>query len=120
MNQQEREDILELQKIDCNCNDCKFMERNFVKFEFWENWNKEIQLAAFEKKKEAACKAANECEDPVGKKTLFHIYNKMRFLFDRSKLIYYANCSKIDKEITFIPNICQLETQLCFEHRKNN
>lgn len=28
----DKESIFELQKIDCNCNDCKFMQRDFEKF----------------------------------------------------------------------------------------
>lgn len=28
-----RESIIELQNIDCNCNDCKFMGRDFAKLE---------------------------------------------------------------------------------------
>jgi len=29
----DRESVYELQKIDCNCNDCKFMVRDFKKLE---------------------------------------------------------------------------------------
>ncbi len=29
----DKESIFELQKIDCNCNDCKFMIRNFKKLD---------------------------------------------------------------------------------------
>ena len=28
-----KDSLLELQKIDCNCNDCKFMVRDFAKLE---------------------------------------------------------------------------------------
>ena len=28
----DKESIIELQKIDCNCNDCKFMERDLERF----------------------------------------------------------------------------------------
>ena len=28
----DKESIIELQKIDCNCNDCKFLERDFEKY----------------------------------------------------------------------------------------
>lgn len=31
----------------------------------------------------------------------------------------YGSCSKLNKNITFIPNICQIETQDCFKHRKD-
>jgi hypothetical protein len=46
--------------------------------------------------------------------------NSMRFQFNKSEaLIQYGNCSKFNsKPISFIPNICQLDTQKCFENRK--
>lgn len=33
--------------------------------------------------------------------------------------INYGHCLKFDKAVTFIPSICQLETQKCFIHRKD-
>ena len=32
--------------------------------------------------------------------------------------INYGNCSKFNKEVSFIPATCQIETQQCFIHRK--
>ena len=32
--------------------------------------------------------------------------------------INYGNCTKLNKEVSFIPNHCQLHTQECFEHRR--
>lgn len=29
----------------------------------------------------------------------------------------YGHCNKFDKQVTFIPVTCQVETQDCFEHR---
>ena len=113
----DKESIYELQKIDCNCNDCKFMVRDFDKFKKWENWNREMQLADF------AIKQAKEIED--AKKQI--PYNqwlvdkamKMQFQFDRKFLISYGHCTKFDKDVSFIPEICQLENQECFEHRRS-
>ena len=41
-----RESIVELQKIDCNCNDCKFMVRDFgnENFKFITNENRKRKL----------------------------------------------------------------------------
>lgn len=36
-----------------------------------------------------------------------------------SHRIHYGDCTKFNKPVSFIPNICQLETQECFEHRRN-
>lgn len=33
--------------------------------------------------------------------------------------IYAGDCLKYNKYITFIPDVCQIETQKCFVHRKD-
>ncbi|NQY43088.1 MAG: hypothetical protein HRT87_07095 [Legionellales bacterium] len=30
----------------------------------------------------------------------------------------FGNCEKLNKEVVFSPNTCQIETQKCFKHRK--
>jgi hypothetical protein len=68
-----KESLYELQKIDCNCNDCGYMKRDLSR------------------------------------------------LPDRGKPspINYGQCIKFDKEVSFIPATCQIETQECFVHRKD-
>lgn len=85
----------------------------------WELLERIRQTAEFDKKKAEALKIAEACEDAAGKKTLLHAYNKMRFMFDKQYLLNYGHCNKFNKSVLFIPNICQLETQGCFEHRNN-
>ncbi len=75
-----RESIVELQKIDCNCNDCFFMIRDFKKLD-------------------------------EHKKTF-----EGTGLMDR---LAYGLCSKFHKNVSFIPETCQIETQQCFKHRKD-
>mgnify|MGYP001562752296 CR=1 FL=1 len=76
----DKESIYELQKIDCNCNNCKFMERDFEKY-----------------------KKHQKSYEGTG-------------LMDR---LAFGNCSKFNKPVSFIPEICQIETQQCFEHRRS-
>ena len=78
----DKESIFEIQKIDCNCNDCKFMTRNFDKMKSFDYLHKGQEKA--------------------------------------SHRINYGNCTKLNKEVSFIPNTCQLETQSCFIHRRIN
>jgi hypothetical protein len=33
----DKESFIELQKIDCNCNDCKFMQRDVAKFKSYDH-----------------------------------------------------------------------------------
>lgn len=77
----DKESIYELQKIDSNCNDCVFMERDFEKRKKFDNLYK-------------------------GKENASHRVN-------------YGNCSKFNKEVSFIPNHCTPENHQCFKHRKD-
>lgn len=80
----DKESVYELQKIDCNCNDCKHMDRDFEKY-----------------------------------KSFDYLYtNEIGQVTRPSHRINYGNCIKLNKQVSFIPNTCQLDTQKCFEHRK--
>jgi 5,10-methylenetetrahydrofolate reductase len=97
----DKESRFELQKIDCNCNDCFFMERDFPRYKKWESAARQRQLKDFERKKEIGEIRANA-----------------QFQFDKTSLLQYGKCSKLKKDISFIPNVCQIETQECFLHRR--
>lgn len=75
-----KESTFLLQEVDANCNDCKFMNRDFIKYN---NYN--------------------------------HLYEGNE---KASHRICYGNCTKFNKEVSFIPGTCQLETQDCFKHRR--
>jgi hypothetical protein len=96
-----------LQQIDCNCNECKHMTRDMDKYNYWKEKDRQHQLAEFERNKAKAIKSGN----PKA--------NKMQFQHDTSGLISYGKCIKFNKGVSFIPNVCQIETQQCFEHRNN-
>lgn len=77
-----KESIIELQKVDCNCNDCKFMVRDFEKRKKYDNLYVGAENASYR--------------------------------------INYGNCTKFNKEVSFIPNTCQPQTQKCFQHRRGS
>lgn len=114
------ESIFELQKTDCNCNDCVFMDRDFEKYKMWEKWNKDLQQKEFDKKKKFAFDNAISNADERGRTTLLILVNKMKFQFDKSCLLQYGNCKKLGHAVSFLPGMCQPETQNCFKHRKEN
>ena len=51
---------------------------------------------------------------------LFKEAKEMKFVYQNTSYINYGHCSKLNKDVSFIPNTCQLETQACFIHRKDN
>src|ERR1035437_6280190 len=93
------------------------MERDFKTYKKWELFYKEMQEKEFKQRKSKAFRIANECIDEKGKISLLSIANKMKFIFAKGGLIQYGNCNKFQKPVSFIPNVCQLETQECFQHR---
>lgn len=119
MTDQEKEAVYLLQRIDCNCNNCFFMVRDLETYNKWEQWHRELDLTEFEKKKAKALADAEALEDEQQRKAMLFKANKMKFQFNKSKLINYGNCTKFKKPVTFIQNTCQIETQKCFIHRND-
>ena len=129
----DKESVYLLQNIDCNCNDCKFMVRDFDALEQSKQKHNEWQYLSFFNTRTKFIREsldyrirAEKEKDIEKKKELFKKgYNilkmakAMKYSFSNDSKIAFGNCSKFNKPITFIPETCQLDTQNCFEHRKN-
>jgi hypothetical protein len=118
------EGIIERQRIDCNCNDCKFMIRNQDRFRLSLEFHYKLQFDYFTSIKNRLIKKANEHKDRWYDLETWDMLlteaEGMKFQFDKSEAcINYGYCGKLNKDVSFIPNICQLETQQCFSHRKD-
>lgn len=111
---------IELQNIDCNCNNCLFLERDFKTQNFWAEYHKNIQLDDYFKRKSLKIDEVIAQEKSLGKEqaALLNKALKYKFQFDKTGLINYGICNKYGKPISFIPNTCQIETQGCFVNRK--
>lgn len=102
------------------------MERDMITFKEWENFHRHLQREEFERKKEKAIQSAmsaidNAADDSAMKSCegLLRKAVKMQFQFDRDGLINYGNCNKFNKQVSFLPQTCQIATQQCFVHRKD-
>lgn len=120
----DKESILELQKIDCNCNDCIFMQRNLERFKESQAFQHKMQFDYFivirQKLIDRAKFYKNKFYDLEMWDKLLTQAEKMKFQFDgKQSNINYGDCSKFNIPVTFIPNTVQLHTQKCFKHRKN-
>lgn len=117
-----KESIIELQRIDCNCSDCKYMVRDLLIYQSWEVWRLRYQQELFGGRKARAIDNAFELlkEEPQNEayKRMLEDAFDMVFQFDKNK-INYGHCSRFDSPVSFIPNTCQIETQHCFLHRKD-
>jgi hypothetical protein len=99
------------------------MNRDFDKFkkslEDHHRWQLDyftiIKSKLIEKAKEWKKKGEMDKHDYIMKEA-----SEMRFQFDKSEAsINYGDCSKLNKPVSFIPNVCQPDTQHCFIHRKS-
>lgn len=122
----DRDSIIELQKLDSNCNDCKFLLRNTERFKESINQHHKWQLDYFNTIKQNLLDKADEYADKTKPKydlkkaeNLRREANKLKFQFSKKGCsINYGKCSKFDKDVSFIPNVLQLDTQGCFKHRR--
>lgn len=115
--------IIELQKLDCNCNDCIFMQRDMTLYKKWETFHRDVQQDEFDRKKARMSKQIDkyyrEQEFTKGF-ALEKEWLSMKFMFDKSYVSFnYGACTKLNKPVSFIPNTIQLDTQDCFKHRKD-
>lgn len=118
---------IDLQKIDCNCNNCKYQVRDLNKFKEAAELHKQWQLDYFNMLKQNILNKAKEYldktkskYDPEKASVLKKEAAKMKFQHNKKESkINFGFCSKLKKDISWIPNVCQLETQECFKHRKD-
>ena len=95
------------------------MKRDMDTYKKYHDWHRDQELQAFEKAKAKAIQDALAIEDEGSRKAMLYKANKMRFQFEKDKLINYGHCLKFDKPVSFLPGICQIHTQHCFIHRKD-
>ncbi len=116
---------IELDLIDCNCNNCIFMERDLEKYKKWKDWSKSLELIEFNRDKKKRIEEANSViglsnddQDLRSGKGMLRVAKKMSFQFEKKYLLQYGKCKKFKKDISFHPDHCQIETQECFTHRR--
>ena len=102
------------------------MQRDLEKYRKWEAWHKALALIEFERMKAKAIsdaqkviESANDALTLKSGEGMLRVANKLTFQFEKKGLLQYGNCSKFDKPVSFIPMVCQIETQSCFKHRKD-
>lgn len=120
------------QKLNCNCNDCLFMQRDLKETNLWRGWHEHFDYMEYLKARHQLAYqlsmmdiAAKEEGRPLPRKTVIHLekkYRKFPFQFNSKGLINYAVCTsekgKHNQKVTFLSNHFQLDTQHCFVHRK--
>lgn len=114
--------MIELQSLDCNCNDCFFMQRDLVKFKQSQELHRKWQQDYFNTIKQNLLNRAQIWINrgfPDKAIIITKEASRMKFQFDKKEAsINYGHCRKKNIDVTFLPNTLQLDTQDCFEHRR--
>lgn len=95
------------------------MVRDLVEFNKWKEWHRSTQESDFNIKKAKAIQDAGLQIDPKSRESMLFLANKMKFMFSHERPVHYGFCDKFKKKVSFLPGICQIETQECFVHRKD-
>jgi len=113
---------MELKELDCNCNDCKCLVRDSAKLNSSKEFHKKMQLEEYDRKRLKLEKQVDEAyrkNELEAGFSMEQMLRKMKFQFNSKDycLINFGFCNKLSKEVNFIPNTCQVDTQTCFELR---
>lgn len=122
---------IELKNLDANCSDCIHLERLLSERQKHVDFHFKMQKSHFDttrikllQKGEMHLRKAKESSGDKSEaykqkaKANFNEARKMVFVFDEgSTSLFYGNCLKHKKPVSFIPQTLQLETQHCFEPR---
>lgn len=119
----DNESVILLQKVDCNCNDCVHMLRSAERFkastESHHQWQYDYFCTIRKKLVEKAKKHKDKSYDLEMWDKIMTEADSMKFQFNRNEcMINFGHCEKLNKDVSFIPNTCQIETQDCFKHRR--
>lgn len=118
----DKSSIIELQRLDCNCNDCISLVRDLDRFKKSLDDHYRWQFDYFTAVRNNLYQKAEEWSQkgfPYKARSVWKEANKLKFQFDKKEaLINYGQCTKFKKDVSFIPNVLQLDTQECFIHRR--
>src|SRR5688572_24576735 len=107
-----REKAYLLQRIDCSCNDCGFMDRHMGQLNDARCKRDEMQKDSFERLRESMKDKAeywDAHDQPHKAEVLREEIKKMKYQYESPPdEIHYGYCTKFDKPVTFIPNTCQI------------
>ena len=109
-----KESAIELQKIDCNCNDCKYLVRDLSRYKLSQIFHADLQKQEFDRNRNTELFIGYTSKDNA----IINKVLKQKFMPGKP-IVSFGYCKKFDfKQVSFIPGTNQLETQECFEHRK--
>lgn len=115
-----KESKIELEKIDCNCNECIYLLRNLEKYNYFVSKWKEIDIYNHNKQIERLKEKLERKDEKKKEGYLLELKKLTTGKLNHARpFVHYGKCLKLKKEISFIPGQCQIDTQECFKHRKD-
>lgn len=116
--------MIELQNLDCNCNDCFYLQRSLAKRQEHIDFHYQEQKKHFNTKRIKLLERGEYWlfikKDKKKAKLLFNEARKMLFVFSEGPCsLSYGKCILKKINISFIVKIMMEENFNCFKHRLN-
>lgn len=117
----DRESIILRQEVDCNCNDCGHFVRSADALNASKKRHRQWVFLGIRTRRrhfwEEVQKALGK-----GKMESYHalLRERSRVAVDKSYKagLVFGTCAKFNRAIETVPNVCQVDTQECFVHRR--
>lgn len=117
----DKDSIIALQKIDCNCNDCKFFVRDMDALKASKQFHRDYCAWSYRVRRQYCWDEAQKALAKGEQKRHDEMMRQRRIVTVDTGYktgLVFGNCAKLNKPITTVPNVCQPDTQQCFEHRR--
>ncbi len=117
----DKESIILMQEVDCNCNDCGHFVRSIEALNASKKRHRQWAFLSILTRRENFWEEAQKALDK-GKMDSYRdlLLARSRVTVDKSYRagLVFGSCSKFGKSIITVPNVCQIDTQECFIHRR--
>lgn len=119
----DKESVILKQEVDCNCNDCAFFVRDIDALNDSKKEHRRWEALSVRSKRQYFWDEAQKALEK-GKLDSHRdlLRERSRVSIDKSYRsgLVFGSCSKFGKTVQVVPNVCQIETQSCFRHRRRS
>lgn len=116
----DKESRIVFQEVDCNCNNCGHFVRDLDRLERSKQMHRNNDAKSIRRRRSNFWdEAQKELKKGNTKKVNGLLRERTRVSIDTSYRtgLIFGSCSKLNKPIETVPNVCSPSTQVCFEHR---
>lgn len=117
----DKESLILRQEVDCNCNDCGYFVRSVEALNASKKRHRQWVFMGIRTRRRYFWEEAQKALEK-GKMDSYRqlLKERSRVSVDKGYKpgLVFGSCSRFNKPIEVVPNVCQPDTQECFVHRR--